>query len=775
MDDNTEKINIDLGFSSKTDGDKTLSDTTGHVPIIGGISKPEPIIGAISKPEKTETASAEAPAVMAPPKAEDKPAAGSAINEPAAHETHGIKESVTTPTVAPPPIAATKQTDEPKTPSTEHPAPAPEPKKDKTALKSLKPVITIPGYTIITKLGESESFTVWKAKQESLNRFVTIKFLKADCSKDNDDSILKEAKVAARIKSSNVIRVYDTGMYEGKYYFVMEFVDGDTLKYLLDSQISLPQEKALVIAAAIAEGLHEAWSKHGIFHHNLNPANIRIEKDGSVKLSNLGLVGIIQAKGSKHIHAQRDPNYMSPEQAAGGEVDYRTDMYSLGAVLYHIVTGQVPFDGKNYDDVLLAQRNDKIPNPIDINPAISKGCAQIITRLMMKEPRHRFRDWGTVYDDLIKLSEGKIVVTRFAPGAESTVAKPAAGSKAGKAGPGARKVVAGRGRNIAASGSPLRDGAKPALKTTPVDKERVKELKNKYIKRKTPLLLWLPLELAMFAWFCWLGYQLLWLPLHPNTPGNSPAQTHRNSNVETPALTRSSTYTEPSVENPSVITPKQYDRTPSRTEHHPSPDSSPRESGTEPNPVPDTKTVSQEPKPASAMPVYKLKREIVKMLFIEDVNAARKLLKKEYPDPSLPEIAKLYELLDSNNLKEKAVANEFEKAIGKKKSVVYKGARRRVEIVKVDGTKVSVNVYSGTGSSSVKRPATFDVSDLDPLEQSRWLGDIETAKPNIAITKFLLHMTAGDYLTAKKIASKCGPLAHACTAEVEEKIKMLIR
>jgi len=362
--------------------------------------------------------------------------------------------------------------------------------KPTTPLPTLKQAIDIPGYKILNKLGEGATAAVWRAEQTSLARPVAIKVLKQEYASDPEevDAFIREARSIAKLKSRNVIQVYDVGRHEDHFYFVMEFVDGPTLGRVLKDEGALDQRQAFTIAAAVAEALDEAWQSGRIFHRDVKPDNIMLDNDGGTKIADLGLAGIIDARGESSVRSDEiagTPNYMSPEQARGGsDLDFHTDMYSLGATLYHMVTGQMPFAGEDTMTILDAQQTRKIPHPSDINSKITPGCGRIISKLMMKDPKYRYKSWSSASSDLAKLAGGKIVVPKVAAAAESTVAK--AGELAPESGPTARK---------------------PVLANKDVE-ERHKELKKKYGRPRAPLWLRIPLEALLLAWLVFLVYQL---------------------------------------------------------------------------------------------------------------------------------------------------------------------------------------------------------------------------------------------------------------------------
>jgi serine/threonine protein kinase len=599
-------------------------------------------------------------------------------------------------------------------------------KPSASAAPRLKPTVNIPGYTVISKLGEGATAVVWLAQQESLDRPVALKVLRQQHS-DNPKEVadfINEAKSVAKLKSRNIIQVYDIGQHEGTLYFAMEYVDGQTLFRVLQSSGPIEQRRALTIAAAVAQALDEAWTSQKIFHRDIKPENIMLESDGGVKLADLGLAGIIDAQGKSSVRKDElagTPNYMSPEQVSGdGALDFHTDMYSLGATLYHMVTGCMPFDGQSNEAVLAAQGSRQLPNPRDINPNVTPGCAQMITRLMAKEAKHRFRSWSTTATELGKLAAGKLVVTKLAPSAESTVAKPGTLMPA--------PAQAQRKKPVVAS------------------KKRLTELKKKYSPQRAPVWLRVPCELIMLAWFGWLGYQLLWLPTRPDavTPPTIP------------------------VAPPSEVAP-----TPRPRPTRPVP---PRTVAPTPATLPD---LAEAPAPApnptptpadNEAALSQLKMDVVQSLLSSGLPAAQAVLSG--PGAGSAGTETIAALLASKKMRPEAIADALEKTIGARTTIVSGGRRRQMEVLSVEGLTISANLFIGGGSSTVKRPSTFKVTQLDPAEQSRWLGAPTT--PDVALAKFVLSMAAGDFVNARSVADHCGALAEACVTEVDARIRMLV-
>ena len=274
----------------------------------------------------------------------------------------------------------------------------------------------IPGYDIIQKIGEGSVGIVWKGHQVSLDRIVAIKILRDELLSDPEEisDFIKEARSAAQLKHPNLVQVYDVANKDGKYYFVMEYIDGPTVTKLIDVKGVIPQKHALKIIRQVADALKSAWDQNRLIHRDIKPDNIVIDSDGTTKLADLGLAKQVSRKrptGNTQANMiAGTPNYMSPEQASGRtNLDARSDMYSLGATLYHMLTGKMPFEDNNQEDTLSKQITDFLVNPRNINPGISIAAARLIAVLMMKSPSDRYADWDAVIDDIKKVQTGRML------------------------------------------------------------------------------------------------------------------------------------------------------------------------------------------------------------------------------------------------------------------------------------------------------------------------------------------------------------------------------
>lgn len=268
----------------------------------------------------------------------------------------------------------------------------------------------IPGYDILAPLPQGGMSSVFKARQISLDRVVVLKILPLSMAADGVDiaKFLAEAKITAQLKHPNIVQVYDFGKSpDGIYYFVMEFISGYSVADWIRRKTSLSVKDTLLCAHCVADALSYAWGTFGVVHCDIKPDNVMIDGDGTVKVADLGLARSVRSVMDKAKFQAGvvvgTPYYISPEQSQGRlELDCRTDIYSLGAMLYHCLTGKMPFEGLPLLEVMDCQITDQIPDLIDIQPHASMAVACLIEKMMAKNPDHRQKDWPEVIRDMIR-------------------------------------------------------------------------------------------------------------------------------------------------------------------------------------------------------------------------------------------------------------------------------------------------------------------------------------------------------------------------------------
>jgi len=249
------------------------------------------------------------------------------------------------------------------------------------------------GYEIIAKIGQGGMGTVYKAVQLSVNRTVALKVLPPRLAKNKDyvERFLREARAAARLNHPNIVEAIDAGVDADHHYFAMEFIDGLTVDELLKGG-PLAETQALRIARDVARALHCAHEAD-LAHGDVKPGNILLSGDGAAKLADLGLARETAEDGagpptSKVV--QGTPDYVSPEQVSGlAKPDARSDVYSLGATLYHMLAGRPPFKGSSPEQVMAQHLTEPTPNPAHANPRVSAPVAALVMRAMAKKRPHR--------------------------------------------------------------------------------------------------------------------------------------------------------------------------------------------------------------------------------------------------------------------------------------------------------------------------------------------------------------------------------------------------
>ena len=269
---------------------------------------------------------------------------------------------------------------------------------------------TVGNYQILSKLGQGAMGAVFRARQMSVDRVVALKVLPPKFAKNEAflARFLREARSAAKLSHPNVVQAIDAGQADGYYYFAMEFVDGRSLRDILREQGRLPEPQALALARDMARAL-DCAHQAGIIHRDVKPDNILVTSEGAAKLADLGLAreaARTDTDVTKVGEALGTPDYISPEQVRGDEqIDGRADIYSLGATLYHLLTGQPPYSGGTHSEVMTKHLHNRVPDPRALHPEVSVGAAQIIRRAMAKRREQRFQSAGAMLDALTKVLE----------------------------------------------------------------------------------------------------------------------------------------------------------------------------------------------------------------------------------------------------------------------------------------------------------------------------------------------------------------------------------
>ena len=274
-------------------------------------------------------------------------------------------------------------------------------------------------YQVIEKLGAGGMAVAYKARDMRLGRFVTVKVLKDEYS-ENDDFLAKfssEASAAASLSHHNIVRVYDVGEDRGINYIVMEYVHGESLKKTIEKKAPFDTLTTLSVAMQIASALSHAH-KHHVVHRDIKPQNILVSVDGTVKVTDFGIARAATANTyAADVNAMGSVHYFSPEQARGGYVNEKSDIYSLGITMFEMATGKVPFDASSSIAIALKHLNEELPDIKQYNPSVTRGLEGIIRKATQKKADER-------YDNIdLMISDIKLAIIEAARIAKSSKAK----------------------------------------------------------------------------------------------------------------------------------------------------------------------------------------------------------------------------------------------------------------------------------------------------------------------------------------------------------------
>ena len=271
----------------------------------------------------------------------------------------------------------------------------------------------IGNYEIIAKLGQGAMGRVYQARQVDTGRLVALKVLPRRLSRDSRylKRFSREAEAMSKLNHENIVQALDVGEAHGYHYFAMEYIEGRTVKDLMKKHGPIDEEQALPIAMQVAKALLHA-NEFGIIHRDVKPSNIMITKSGLVKLCDLGLAKGVSSEEDLQLTesgtAVGTAYYISPEQARGlADLDIRSDIYSLGATLYHMLVGEVPFDGSSPAVVMTKHVTEALPAPKEQNLALSDHVCNIVEKMMAKDRDRRYTTPQELVDDLELAMEGR--------------------------------------------------------------------------------------------------------------------------------------------------------------------------------------------------------------------------------------------------------------------------------------------------------------------------------------------------------------------------------
>jgi eukaryotic-like serine/threonine-protein kinase len=269
-------------------------------------------------------------------------------------------------------------------------------------LERLSSTVLSGRYRLESKLGSGGMSTVYLANDEVLDRPVAVKLLHREISEEADqlERFRREARAAARLSHPNLVGVIDAGEDDGRPYIVFEYIDGRTLKRRIQEEGPLPVDEAVAYAIEIGRGLTAAHARK-LVHRDVKPQNVLIDPDGRAKVTDFGIARSLEQKGMTATgRVLGTTDYVSPEQAMGEDVDERSDVYSLGVVLYEMLTGDVPFQAETQVGVAMKHVNEPMPDVQAKRPEVSAVVASVVDRATTKDPRDRYNTVAVMVRDL---------------------------------------------------------------------------------------------------------------------------------------------------------------------------------------------------------------------------------------------------------------------------------------------------------------------------------------------------------------------------------------
>jgi serine/threonine protein kinase/Tfp pilus assembly protein PilF len=280
-------------------------------------------------------------------------------------------------------------------------------------------------FHILEKLGKGGMGGVYKARDINIDENVALKLLNPEIASDEQtlQRFRNELKLTRKISHRNICRVFDLSEYEGIHYIAMEYVSGEDLKSLIHRVGQLTVGKAVIIARQICEGLNEAH-RLGVIHRDLKPQNVMIDGEGNAKVMDFGVARSVKSKGiTEEGVIVGTPEYMSPEQVEGNEIDGRADIYSLGIILYEMLTGRLPFEGKTPLSVAVKQKSEKPLNPRRLNSQIPENISRLILKCLQKKADERYQDVSQLLAELREIEKQMPETDKVLPKRKTTASR----------------------------------------------------------------------------------------------------------------------------------------------------------------------------------------------------------------------------------------------------------------------------------------------------------------------------------------------------------------
>lgn len=270
--------------------------------------------------------------------------------------------------------------------------------------------LNLPGYVLISRLGVGGMGSVWKATQTATGRMVAVKILHPEMAQNKTyiERFFREIRTVMALNHPNIVRGIEAGEHKGQYYFVMEFIEGEALLDLIKRQGPLEEKFALRVAMQIAAAIDYAW-QNGFLHRDIKPQNILVTRDGTAKLTDLGIAKYQEDAALTSAGLTiGSPHYISPERARGSsQLDVRSDIYSLGATLFHMLAGRTMYQAGSNAEILAKHVTDAPPDPRTVRRDLSPYAADIVLRMVQKDPARRYQRAGDIVADLQAVLNGQ--------------------------------------------------------------------------------------------------------------------------------------------------------------------------------------------------------------------------------------------------------------------------------------------------------------------------------------------------------------------------------
>ncbi len=294
--------------------------------------------------------------------------------------------------------------------------------------KDLPPGTMVAGYEVVSLIGHGGMGNVYLANQISMRRLVALKILLKSLTEDKTavEQFLNEARISGQLSHRNIITALDAGESDGIYYLVTAYVDGDDLEKRLAREGTMAEPEALAIILKIGDALRYAWENHGMLHKDIKPGNIIVDSKNEPFLMDMGIAQFIGDHQKKETHIFGSPFYMSPEQTTGHPLYWTSDLYSLGATLYHMIVGVPPYDAPEVMDIIEMHSSAPFPEPAERNPdaRVSQATTNLLRRMLAKKPPQRHCSWHEF------LEEAKMALHGDSPGRSATKKKTPKNSRA---------------------------------------------------------------------------------------------------------------------------------------------------------------------------------------------------------------------------------------------------------------------------------------------------------------------------------------------------------